>query len=343
VLNDGYPKSETGSTKVIDATRFSRSVEKRSTSTFGSILKFCYAQIAYCVAILKHLRHVKLIFVFPITMYLPMLLCKLLGKKVVLYEAQDIWSENTGQGILSHLRFHLLLQARSAALYAVDHMIVEGEKSIEVNRIMDRKHMISILPQFVDANQYTLGDPATKKGDVVTFVGTLDYRKGAMLVVEAAVSLIKEREGVKFNIIGEGPLKDPIRDLIDREGFADKITLRQKLSENAFQEILTATKICLLPSIAEGLPNIVLESMASGIIVVVTPVGAIPNLIQDGKTGFLLRELSPRHIADRIIDALDDPNLEIIRKTARLVVEREYSYSIVSGRYKRFLKRLFSE
>ena len=80
--------------------------------------------------------------------------------------------------------------------------------------------------------------------------------------------------------------------------------------------------------------------MACGTPVLATPVGGIPDLIKDGKTGFVLEDNSPECIARNVIKALEHPNLEEIVKNARKLIEKEYSYDVMVRKCKIALDKL---
>ena len=105
----------------------------------------------------------------------------------------------------------------------------------------------------------------------------------------------------------------------------------------SFQDYLNELKLLVLPSYTEGLPNIMLEAMACGTPVLATPVGAIPDVIKDGETGFIMENNSPERIAENVIRALNDSNLDIIVKNARELVEKDFTYEAAVERYRKIL------
>jgi len=99
-------------------------------------------------------------------------------------------------------------------------------------------------------------------------------------------------------------------------------------------------KLLVVPSYVEGLPNIVLESMACGTPVLATPVGGIPDVIRDRETGFIMEDNSPECIAKNVERALNHPALEQITINARALIEKEYSYEASVERYRNMLRSL---
>ncbi|MFC1994375.1 glycosyltransferase, partial [Chloroflexota bacterium] len=101
---------------------------------------------------------------------------------------------------------------------------------------------------------------------------------------------------------------------------------------------LNDLKLLILPSYSEGLPKSVIEAMACGTPVLATSVGGIPDVIKDGETGFIMEDNSPETIAQNVVRALNNPNLEQITQNARKLVEQEYSCEIIVGKYKQALE-----
>jgi glycosyltransferase involved in cell wall biosynthesis len=119
--------------------------------------------------------------------------------------------------------------------------------------------------------------------------------------------------------IGGGALLDKLKEQAERLGIADRVTFRGALAHDDVIAAMLAADLFVLPSrIAksgdrDGLPNVLMEAQALGTACIATPVSAIPELIDDGKTGLLVPPRDAAALAEAIIDLSRDPD-----KRARL-------------------------
>ena len=125
-----------------------------------------------------------------------------------------------------------------------------------------------------------------------------------------------------------------IKNELMNKGAYDRVELT---GHNELPDNLNELKLLVFPSYSEGLPNIVSESMACGTIVLATPVGGVPDLINDGETGFIIEDNTPECIAENVIKALNYPDLDRIVKNARKLIEDEYTYEAAVERYRNIL------
>jgi len=83
-----------------------------------------------------------------------------------------------------------------------------------------------------------------------------------------------------------------------------------------------------------------LEAMTCGVPVLAAPVGAIPDVIKNGETGFIMEDNSPECIARNVMRALSHPNLEEITKNAHALIKNEYTYEAAVEKYRNILTTL---
>jgi glycosyltransferase involved in cell wall biosynthesis len=98
---------------------------------------------------------------------------------------------------------------------------------------------------------------------------------------------------------------------------------------NDVENIIAISEFTVLPSLTEGLPLALLESMALGRPAITCNVGGIPEVITDGENGFLIPPRDEYALADRIITLLS--NAEILRKMEQVATERAQNFNIDAG------------
>jgi glycosyltransferase involved in cell wall biosynthesis len=119
-------------------------------------------------------------------------------------------------------------------------------------------------------------------------VGRLAAEKGQLLLIEAAAQLA--RKGMRFELVlvGDGPMRGELDQLIVKYGLADRIRITGWISSSAVREEILAARALVQPSLSEGLPVVIMEGMALRRPVLATFIAGIPELIRDGETGWLI-------------------------------------------------------
>lgn len=159
---------------------------------------------------------------------------------------------------------------------------------------------------------------------VVGIIGRLHPQKGHEYFLKAAAIVTREIPSVRFLIIGEGTLRDELEKMADRLGLADKTLFTGQRRDIA--EILSVLDISVLSSLREGFSITVLESMASGLPVVVTDVGGNREVVEESQTGFIVPPENVGALAAAIARILKDENLA--RRMGERAHERVKSFSI---------------
>lgn len=119
-------------------------------------------------------------------------------------------------------------------------------------------------------------------------IGRLSEQKGQLLLVEALARAAAQAPGLQLVLVGDGELRAPIEAAIAAHGLGDRIRLTGWLDEAGVRAELAAAQALVLPSFAEGLPMVVMEAMAAARPVLATAIAGIPELVDAGRTGWLV-------------------------------------------------------
>jgi len=140
---------------------------------------------------------------------------------------------------------------------------------------------------------------------LIGLVARLQPVKGHRYFIEAAGRIAAVEPKAHFLLVGDGALRREIEEQAARLGVSDRVHL---LGDRNDADLVPAGfDIAVLASLHEGLPNAVMEAMAAGAPVVATAVGGTTELIIDGATGFLVPPADADAMAQRILDALRNP------------------------------------
>jgi glycosyltransferase involved in cell wall biosynthesis len=271
---------------------------------------------------------------------LPVLTLKLLRKNIILSlasSAPKMIEAKKNIPLLSRMTKFLEL----INFILSDKIILYSPKLVKEWNLEKYKNKISIAHRhFLDFDKYKIKMKFDDRDNLVGYIGRLSEEKGVLNFVEAVPEILEGICEIRFLIGGDGQLRDEIEKNISKENLNDKIELTGWIPHDALPDYLNELKLVILPSYTEGLPNLMLEAMACGTPVLATLVGAIPDIIKDGETGFVMENNSPECIAENVVRALEHSNSEEIVKNARELVEKEFTYEAAVERYKKVLEEL---
>ncbi len=166
---------------------------------------------------------------------------------------------------------------------------------------------IRVVRRGVDRTLFSAGDKTVARrglglpenGPIMVSIGRLVPVKGHTHLVQACKMLAAR--GVKFHcyLIGDGPLKDDLQRQITESGLDGIVELKNAQPQNQLPEWYRAADLTVLPSLSEGVPNVLMESIACGTPIVASDVGGIPE-VADNKHDRLVPAASPVALADAI-------------------------------------------
>jgi len=204
-------------------------------------------------------------------------------------------------------QFARAVMSRADALTCVSKEMVDQYRKVFdspphicVYNIVDDKHSRSRMSEIVEHAWFV-----DKGMPVLVAAGRLAPWKGFSDLIEAMALLIDKRQ-TRLLILGDGPLRDELQDLIDIRGLSDTVELVGYV-ENPLK-YFARSDVFVLSSLVEGMPNVLVEAMMCGCTPVSTNCPTGPNeLLQNGKYGYLVPMRDPAAMAAAIEQALDNP------------------------------------
>ncbi len=193
---------------------------------------------------------------------------------------------------------------------------------------------------FLDFEVFTVTTPLASRHPLIGYIGRLSGEKGIQHFTQALPTIFGNQQDLRVFIGGDGQLKEMIEASLQEEGLTTRVDFPGWISHDDLPKYLNQLRLLVLPSYTEGLPNIMLEAMACGTPVLATPVGAIPDVIVDGRTGFIMENNSPECIVVNVIRALNSPGLEQIAENGRHFVEEHFTFERVVARWTEVLEEI---
>lgn len=311
---------------------------KDTNKRVSIILNYLRSQYTIIQKLFKVKKKTNIIlFFFGETLIIPLVVSKFLGLKVLIILPGNLKSE-LARNKRCGMPLSIIGTFSRFSKSFCDEIILYSHTLIAAWGLEKHRDKILIAPRhFIDFDKFKIKKEIDKREYLVGYIGRLNEEKGILNFVEAIPEILKERSDLKFLICGDGWLCDKIKKRLSEGDLNDKVELAGWIDHNSLPDYLNKLKLVVLPSYTEGLPNLILEAMACGTPVLATPVGAIPDIIMDGNTGFTMKNNSPACIAKSVVRALERPDIEIIVGNAKMLVEREFTYDVAVERYRGIL------
>lgn len=221
---------------------------------------------------------------------------------------------------------------------------------------------VHVIPYGVDASLFTRGARNGARAEIrgrlgagdrpmILFVGNLLPKKGATFLLEAAARVRRTHPETLFVLAGDGALRADLERQAaslalgpDAVRFVGAVPWADVPSWHAAADIFTVPSVVDPSGNVDGLPNVVLEAMASGLPVVATDVGGLPMLVRPRETGMLVPPEDAGALAGAFSTLLDDRALaESCGTRARALLQAELSWERIAARHAELFRSLVQE
>jgi glycosyltransferase involved in cell wall biosynthesis len=232
----------------------------------------------------------------------------------------------------------------------MDHVVCVSEgQAIKVRRAGVAASKVTVIHNAIATGRFDNPDPvyrqnlrgyfASPRSHIVGAAGRLSPEKGFGVLLDAAALVAARVPEVGFVVFGDGPLRGELEMRIEATGLARNVVLAgHHHSLDPFMPFLDAF---VLPSFTEGLPNVVLEALAASVPVVATAVGGTPEVLEDGKSGFLVCPGDAEALGGRIQFLLaSESRRQAMGRFGRQRVGRSFHFALQARRYRQLFARL---
>jgi len=213
---------------------------------------------------------------------------------------------------------------------------------------MEAKCPVEVVPNGIQVTSNKLQVTNIKKelnvneGDKIVLTTSRLVEKNGIEDLINAVSQLSITN-YKLLIVGDGDLSKDLKQLTKDLKIEDKVLFMGFVQPNELSKYYVAADVFCRPSITEGLGNSFLEAMAYEVPVIATPVGGIPDFLEDGKTGWFCRVKDPASITEKIKYIFDEKNkseVEKVKDNAKQMVLDEYNWDIIFNQMKNIFQKL---
>lgn len=205
---------------------------------------------------------------------------------------------------------------------------------------------ISVLHNGIDLATFTnsarrnmrLEHHIPEHAPLLGFVGQLDERKGLGVLLSAFKIILQKMPETRLLLAGEGPLREMIESEVREYGWQKHVVLTGFVNDVA--AIMRAIDVLLLPSYWEGFGIVLIEAMACGRPVITTNISSMPEIVDEGVTGYLIPPGDEQALAQRALALLHDAALRRrMGEAAQRRVAENFSHEVMIDR----LERLFEK
>ena len=253
--------------------------------------------------------------------------------------SHDAWYSTYRRRVL---RF---MQRRSSLVLTNAKAIRDG--LIELDQLPPDK--VCVVYNGVDLDRFDIAPdcehilPGSEENKLIVLVGNMITDvKGHGVLISAAPEVIGVHPKAQFALVGEGAMRSEFERRVQDLGLQANFRFLGRRSD--VPAILACCDVAVLPSLAEGLPNAVLEYLAAGLPVVATALGGNLEIIQDGATGLLVPPQDSQALASALIRLLSDSDLATrIAQAGHEYVKQNFSFERLVAEMDQLYAKLLKE
>jgi glycosyltransferase involved in cell wall biosynthesis len=202
-----------------------------------------------------------------------------------------------------------LRAGRDRAVGSADELVVPSEYLARIVRGWRLRPPVTVIanPAVVAPSRHSrdqLRSALGMDGPTAVFAGRLVRQKNLQL----AIDVMPDVPGLRLVIVGDGPERTALTQAVAAAGIGDRVSILPPVSQQQAGDWMRAADATLLPSDWENFPHAAVESLAQGTPVIATTVGGVPEIVEHGRTGWLVGPGDREALRSALRRLVDDPS-----------------------------------
>lgn len=187
---------------------------------------------------------------------------------------------------------------------------------------------VEVITTAIDLNEFLVAKKEFRNSRVL-FLSRLEKNKGLGELMNAVLPIVARYPGLEISIAGTGSYEHTARTHYSVSSCPTNIRFYGYVRGDEKRDLLMSSDIFVFPSYTEGCPISVLEALAVGLPLVYTPVGALPDFLENGQNGIEIQSESSKSIAEAVLKLLDHPDLMMQMSENNRVLSRKFDLSAI--------------
>jgi L-malate glycosyltransferase len=251
-----------------------------------------------------------------------------------LFAAPAIWvAKSRGVPVVVNYRggeaAEFLTKAQTVVAWSMRRVTALVVPSQFLQEVFDRHDMPShVVPNIIDLSRFSpsAAPRSSDQGPHLVVARNLEAIYDNATALRAFALVRATHPQATLTVAGSGPLAADLKLLANELGVASAVTFAGRLDRDAMANLYRQADVCLNPSLADNMPNSVLEALACGVPVVSTKVGGVPFIVQDGVTALLVPPQDPNAMAQAVQRVLTEPQFRANLINAGLLEVQRYTW-----------------
>jgi len=235
----------------------------------------------------------------------------------------------------AHINYSPLNDAKLANAYKKYFPLINGFHAVseniskEAEKYGAERKKIKVIHSSVKSDLLKKESISYANEDILKIIsiGRFHWKKGYHYALDAMKALKDESINFEFTIVAQGEMPEEIVFMINDYQLSEHVKIINGLPYESLIDKLCKSHILILPSVEEGIANVVLEAMAAGVPVLTTDCGGMDEVVTDKLNGYIIPVRDPEMIVRKIKEFIDssDETKNKIKSNARTVIQKDFS------------------